>query len=374
MTALEAYALAKGIAISAVSGVRNLSVDGTKLLIETNDGNTLTMEFPIPDGIKKGYYNSNDGKFYREETFENAMVGKTEIIYIDYGENKLYYFDGSLYNPLSGGGSSGTGTGKLENALTVSKTVGGISSGKSYPAGTGIEQILRDMLNPTTNPTLTNPSVTLTTTGSLIETGASAPKTLTANFNRGSISPAYGTNGYRAGAATGYSLNGGAEQSGNTFTVTVTPENKTFKVKVNYAEGPQPKNSSGQNYGSPLAAGSVESATLTFEFVDALWSNSAAANTLAKMDLISKADRQFIFDFPACDEDHPESFDIPASWTVAAIEVKNELTNAWDDCSEEFSTSTVLHDDANGNAVSYTRYTCNLGYEMGARNIRVKWA
>ena len=61
MTALEAYALAKGIAMSAVSGVRNLSVDGTKLLIETNDGNTLTMEFPIPDGIKKGYYNSNDG-------------------------------------------------------------------------------------------------------------------------------------------------------------------------------------------------------------------------------------------------------------------------------------------------------------------------
>ena len=48
MTALEAYALAKQIATSAVTGINSLSVDGTTLIIKTNDGNTLEMVFPTP--------------------------------------------------------------------------------------------------------------------------------------------------------------------------------------------------------------------------------------------------------------------------------------------------------------------------------------
>lgn len=63
MTALQAYALAKKIAISAVSGIRNLSVNGTTLIIETTDGNTLEMVFPIPAdgrGIQKTEINSQN--------------------------------------------------------------------------------------------------------------------------------------------------------------------------------------------------------------------------------------------------------------------------------------------------------------------------
>lgn len=62
MTALEAYALAKKIAKSAVSGIKSLTVNGTTLTIETNDGNTIDMVFPTPAdgrGIASAEIDSN---------------------------------------------------------------------------------------------------------------------------------------------------------------------------------------------------------------------------------------------------------------------------------------------------------------------------
>ena len=62
MTALEAYALAKKIAKSAVSGIKSLTVNGTTLTIETNDGNTIDMVFPVPAdgrGITSAEIDSN---------------------------------------------------------------------------------------------------------------------------------------------------------------------------------------------------------------------------------------------------------------------------------------------------------------------------
>jgi len=107
MTALEAYALAKKVALSAVSGVRNLSVDGTKLLIETNDGNTLELEFPTPEGIKIGYYDKNNDKFYKNSDLTGEIQGKDELLYIDKNKNKLYYWnnegDSDKFQLLVGG-------------------------------------------------------------------------------------------------------------------------------------------------------------------------------------------------------------------------------------------------------------------------------
>lgn len=46
------YVLSKRIAEGAVSGVREMSVDGQTLNIECNDGTHLEMEFPTPaDGV-----------------------------------------------------------------------------------------------------------------------------------------------------------------------------------------------------------------------------------------------------------------------------------------------------------------------------------
>ncbi len=48
------YALCKKLASSAVSGIKGLQIDGTNLIITTNDGNTLTMEFPVPKDGENG--------------------------------------------------------------------------------------------------------------------------------------------------------------------------------------------------------------------------------------------------------------------------------------------------------------------------------
>lgn len=231
------------------------------------------------------------------------------------------------------------------------------------------------MLNPVEHPTLTNPSATISSSiDKLLEKGSSVNAVLTVNFNRGSISPAYGTSGKRSGEATGYTLNGGAEQVGKTFSVVVDEAHGTYTAVVNYAEGEQPKDSTGANYSTPLPAGSVTSSTFTYEFVNAIWANTTTATSIGKIDLISAATAQATINFPAATSANPELFDVPAEWTVIAIEVKNDFTGAWEDCSDEFTASNITHEDAAGTTVTYVRYTCNKGYNMGARPIRIKWS
>ena len=282
--------------------------------------------------------------------------------------------DGTIYFVTDEAGGGG-GSAELSADMTVVKAVGGISVGTTYEAGTSLEEIIRAMLSPVLYPTLTNPSATLSVPGTtLLEYGTVINKTFTCAFSQGSINPAYGTNGKRSGPAETYSLNGGTPQSGNTFTEEVSELNRTFKVNVTYAEGPQPKDSAGNNYSSPLPAGNVNSNTITYDFTYALWSNAADNTSIVKMDLVKQSAGQRVINFGACDEAHPEVFDIPTNWGLTAIKVKNDLTGNWDICTEDFTSSSVTHKDAADNDVNYTRYTCNLGYDMGPREIRVEWS
>lgn len=271
---------------------------------------------------------------------------------------------------IDGDGGGGGGTAELTSELKTSKAVGGIPTGRTYATGTSLEQIFRDMLNPVENPTLTAPSASINTTGGLlVEEGVPTEKTVTITFNRGSISPAYGTSGYRSGAATGYSLNGGASQSDNSFVVTVDGNNKTYQGSVAYAAGEQPKNSIGEDYGSPLPAGSVDTSVLTFEVVAPLWSNDTNITQVTKEPLISKSAKLKQFDFPAQTAANPEIFDVPASWNVTGIELLNTLSGQWVDCASEFDITDTTH-----GSIAYKRYTYNGGIATGARSVRVKWS
>ena len=269
----------------------------------------------------------------------------------------------------------GGGGGELTDDVEAAITVGGIEAGTEYEAGTPLETIIKDMICPTLYPTLSNPSASLAGTGDkLLEAGATANVTLTATFNRGSISPAYGTSGYRSGEATGYTLNGGTEQQGNTWSETVSASNKSFQASVAYAAGEQPKDSKGGNYESPLAAGSVNTNTVSYDFVDALWANTAAIGTVAKLALVAKSAKQKDFNFPAQTVANPEVFDVPASWTVTAVQVKNDLSGAYEDASAQFTVTDTTHNNAAGVAVNYKRYTFNMGFDTGARTVRLKWS
>lgn len=475
MTALEAYALAKRIASSAVSGIASYSISGTTLIMTTNDGQVLTMTFPTPKdglGIKSTTIDANGHLIitYDDDTTEDAgelpgadvnvtqiLTSGTKIAEIEVDGIKTDIFApsgggggtaGSIYtgtllasewdsitkqqtvtftnysaayNGVIGlpadatsaqmeeykncvirtvsqsgatvtfeceeipsinlpveiycGGGSGGGPAVLTDDLTAAVTVGGITVGTQYEEGESLETILRDMLDPVMYPILTSPSATISATGAkLLETGATLNTVFTVTFNRGSINPAYGTSGYRSGAATGYSLNGGDAQSENTFSRTITSEQLTYRGTVEYGAGEQPKDSSGKDYSTPLAAGSVNTNTITYEFVDALWANTSNIATIAKLALVSKGAKQKDFTFPAQTVANPEVFDVPASWTVTAIQVKNDLSGAYEDAIDQFAVTNVTHNDAAGNAVNYKRYTFNLGYDTGSRNVRLKWS
>lgn len=267
-----------------------------------------------------------------------------------------------------------TGSGELTSPITSSIEVGGIEASTTYPTGTPIEEIIGDLLAPTLYPTLTAPTATLTATGSkLIETGDTLDTTFTIVFNRGSISPAYGTSGYRAGEATEYSLADGAGQAGNTFVVTITSAKTSYKGAVSYEAGEQPKDSKGANYNSPLAAGSIETNVVSWEFVDALYANTSDIATVSKLALVSKTAGNKEFTFPAQTVANPEVFDVPASWTVTSVKVLNTLSNQWEDCASEFTVTDTIHTDAAGENVAYKRYTDNRGYNAGSRKIKITW-
>lgn len=263
----------------------------------------------------------------------------------------------------------------LKAALDASKQVGGVNIGDHYDEGTMLETIIRDMLNPVENPRLVDPSASLSATGDkILEKGGSLNTVVTVSFNRGQINPAYGTSGYRSGPATGYSLNGSQYQASNSFFYTVTEQDNSLNGSVEYSEGEQPKNSIGEDYAEPLPAGTVRSSSLTYEFVNALWANTANIQVVAKQALVSFSAKVKEFNFPEQTVLFPEIFDVPADWNVTAVEVLNTLSNTWEDCSGEFNTSNTVHDDAGGNPTNYIRYTDNRGYNAGARKVRIKWS
>ena len=238
-----------------------------------------------------------------------------------------------------------------------------------------MEVVIRDILAPTLYPTFTAPSCSLSGSGTkLLEKGATLNVTLTATFSRGSITPPYNTSGYRSGPANGYSLNGGASQLGNTFSQTVTESNKSFYVDVTYDAGEQPKDSAGKPYSTPLPAGTCHSNTVTYEYTEAMWSNAASISSITKMSLVKKSTGSRVINFPDAPEATPETFDIPASWTISDVQVKNDLSGQFESCIDEWDITNVSHDDAGGTSVAYKRYTNNLGFDMGAREIKVLWS
>lgn len=355
---------------------------GTDVAIVNNgDDQTPSYKYDVYTGNLEGYQTK-----MQVEQLPTASETEEGNIYQYVGESDQNYTNGYYYQCVEDESDPGTyiwvakstqadADDKLDANLTVTKTVGGINSGTTLSQGTSFEEIFRNMLNPVENPTFTSPSATISATGvKLLEKGATLETTITTTFNRGTITPAYGTSGYRSGAALDYALNGGSAQATGTFEQTVAETtNDTFQVTVNYAQGEQPKNSAGEDYSSPLAAGSVNSNTITYEFVNAMWSNVAAIGTIAKNALVSKSAGTHTFVFPAATVANPEVFDIPSSWTVSTIKVLNTLSNQWEDCAREFTATDTTHDDAAGTSTAYKRYTCNLGYAMGSRQIKITW-
>lgn len=272
--------------------------------------------------------------------------------------------------------ASGTsGGGELAAGLEAQVDVGGISVGKTYAAGDSLEDILRDMLYPLTYPTLTDPSVSLSTSSPrILEVGSSATVNLTATPNYGSINPPFTTSGKRAGDVTAYELVGvsGSQNTTGTWTgITVDGSNTSFTAKATFSSGPQPKDSHKNDYDNPYPGGDKTSTPLTFTFVYCMYSNTTDITTITKHAPEAMSVKEKILVFPPQTVADPGTFLVPASWTVKSVEVLNEFSGKYEDCASEYSITDVTRPDAAGTDVAYKKYTDNRGYKADSRTIKV---
>lgn len=141
MDGLVAYVLAKKIAMSAVSGISSISLNGTQLVFQFKDGTSASMSIPLPEDGKDGADGKNgedgvsvqtlsinedgdlicllsNGSIINAGTIPNPIVfvdstdelpvqGQISILYV--AGTSIYIWTDSEYVELSsGGGGSGS--------------------------------------------------------------------------------------------------------------------------------------------------------------------------------------------------------------------------------------------------------------------------
>ena len=154
-------------------------------------------------------------------------------------------------------------------ALGEADSFGKYRNGDIIPAtGKTPKEVIEMSLSKTLTPTIVEPSLTLTTSiTSTVEVGETVQNTVVANFNRGVIRGRMvggvwnpnSTQNPRAGEIIQYvfaGINNGLNTS-RTIVMNTQLGANTVTVTASYSEGPQPKDSLGQDYLTPLPAGSI---------------------------------------------------------------------------------------------------------------------
>lgn len=282
------------------------------------------------------------------------------------GATNAYYTNGYFYKclesqttpgtytwepiPVQEGGSGGGGT--LGKAITAAIDVGGIEAGDTFAVGTSYDRMWDALLNPTLYPTYVAPSATLSYSADTYYEvgGVIAAKTGTITYNPGAINLNGAKQNNRGGAATSYTLeSSGADteysntKSTGSFSVTAltrsTKGSIILSATVNYAEGPQPKDSKGNDYDIPLAAGSVI-VTKTMNFILPYYYGKSANSSISDFtgltkSVTAKGQKQFSFTTNneymvfAYDKSYgnlssildPNSFEVISGWTKSTLTV-----------------------------------------------------
>ena len=179
-------------------------------------------------------------------------------------------FDGDKIKlkPVEGGSGGTTYNAPYKSPSTY--TVGGLVAG-TVLTGKTLSCILQDMLVPTLNPVLTNPSSTfsITPSTSIYEIGSVISPIGSINFNPGSINPQYcSASSCRSNGSITHNYQdfNGITCNCNCVTVSSTYQFPTYSVvsgqrtaygSVSYSGGVQPKDSANQNYCTPLSPGTT---------------------------------------------------------------------------------------------------------------------
>ena len=259
----------------------------------------------------------------------------------------------------------------LSDDIATVNALGGI------PAGTTVaqlknktfSQLFDELIFPTVNPTFEAPTASLslksTSTTPIIQevgtTGASVP--VAASFNTG----------YNAGAIKIAGVKkqnrGGALDSGSSFIyINNTPTNKTFPIEIPegaitykyraaYQQGPQPLDSKGNNYQTPLPAGTVDSAAVTINGVYPYFTNKDNNEAFAKLALTTSNTLSAV-KFKA-EGPNKHTFKLPVKYTLTKVELLNTLSGKYENYGTDKFTKTTENIEVQGKQVEYAVYTRN---------------
>lgn len=232
-----------------------------------------------------------------------------------------------------------------------------------------LSEIFDEILFPTIYPTYVNPSASLkltstSTTPTIQEvgtTGSSVPtiSSFTTGYNPGAINILSTKQANRGGALDGEQsfiyINGSA--SNTTFPTTIPDGNITYRYRAYYAQGPQPKDSKGNDYGTPLAAGHVDSGTVTVYGVYPYFTNKANITTFAKLPLTTSTTlsaQVFVAEGP-----NKHAFKLPAKYKLTKVEMLNTLSGKYENFGTDRWTVTTENINVQGKEIEYKVYTRN---------------
>jgi hypothetical protein len=299
---------------------------------------------------------------------------------LDYS-NKAYNF-----YELGGGDVNYT------NLNLMPVTVGGYNAGTSFNNRNN-KQMWDGLLYPTLNPTLANPSAifTLSQTNLILVSSVIGTLQLTSTFNRGSISPAYSTSGFRAGTAIARIFTGtgttNQTSSANTLNYfisnyTVVIGLNTWTCKVTYNEGEQPLDSAGNPFSTPLPAGETDVITRSFEGVYPLFCTSNNITTATQQVLVSMiTGTNIVLNLVAEPNNINKQFiEIPNIWLtnrpIIGIQEFNANSGNFEYPGGSAASSLTYYTQSSvvktiiGNNINYTRFTHN-STQRGALQIRL---
>lgn len=257
--------------------------------------------------------------------------------------------------------ASGSYESSLDSTVATVEKLGGIAAGTTVAQLTGksYNEIFDTLIFPTVNPTFTAPtaSISLKNYTTPQEVGATAPTASNFNvsFNAGAITLAGTKQNDRAGAHdTESSKILYSSSKVETLPEKVVAGAMDYYYRAAYAQGPQPKDSKGNDYSTPLAAGSIDSGKVTVTGYRPAYSGLVSTNTITE-DVI-KSMTKTISAKKTIKVSGPISeqyicFAAPTGWTVSNIKDSNNF-----DVTSSYTTSTVAVTCLDGQTVNYTVY------------------
>ena len=308
----------------------------------------------------------------------NVMNEKVQHIDEDVDGNMTW--KGQL---IEGSGAGGDVLYTNENPTPLA--VGGISVGSTFQ-NKSVKEMFDMMLYPELYPTLTNPSFTFTLNNQgFQEIGTTLDLIFTATFNRGSILPSYGTNGYRSGLPNSFNYTGSGLST--TFTSNmidtklysgfiVSSGTTTWGCNISYSGGEQPLTSKGSHFNVPLGSGMTSNKSVSITGVYPYFGTTSNILTMSKQPLASMSSNYVQLNMVAEDGSNKQSVEFPNVWSsIVGIQFYNTINGQWEwlngnmvNSLNSFSVDTITK-SINGVDVLYKKYVHN-GSTIGARNLR----